>query len=131
MKMIGLAEKIEVLYHLILKDKNRDAFSVNNTFVCTLPNFVLWHFRLGGHLSPTRMNLLFTPTRMLFMLFLCCCWLLLKCNLYIIYFPLLLTKRLYVIFATIISTRNFLMFSVLINSNISILPINSYLFPLN
>lgn len=58
MKMTGLAEKFEGLYHLTLKDKYGDAPSINNTFVCTLPNRALWYFRLG-HLSSIRIQSLY------------------------------------------------------------------------
>lgn len=57
MKMIGLAEKFEGLYHLILKVKNEDGPSINNTSICNLPKKSLWYFRLG-HLSSARMQCL-------------------------------------------------------------------------
>lgn len=54
MKMIGSAEKIEGLYHLVLQDKPEVISSLNNVSV-SIPKSALWHFRLG-HLSFTRLQ---------------------------------------------------------------------------
>lgn len=44
--MIGLVEKFKGIYHLTLNDKHENAYSINNSFVCTLPNNSLWNFLL-------------------------------------------------------------------------------------
>ena len=54
LKMIGSAEKIDGLYHLILSSKLAISSSLNNVSV-TIPSSALWHFRLG-HLSSTRLE---------------------------------------------------------------------------
>lgn len=97
MTMIGLDEKFEGFYYLILRDKYEDASSINNSFVCSLSNIVLFHFKLG-HLSPSRMQFLHTI------------------------FPLLsLIERLYVMYVILLHTKNFLLTAILINPNIHLI----------
>lgn len=57
MKMIGLGESFEGLYHLILKNKDQEVHATYESSSCCIPEHALWHFRLG-YLFPTRMQTL-------------------------------------------------------------------------